>query len=572
VNEDVLKAALDAYDQGYMPIPLQNVEGGRKKPAIPSWREYQQQRPSRAIVEAWFQSGDFNMAILTGKVSGCIVVDLDGQIADPETWVFTHLGIAGPALIVGTGGGGAHLYYAHPGGTVSNGVKLATVDGVTVDLRADGGYVVAPPSIHDNGVYYEFVRGYWNTHLTQFPQELQNLIAKRTEHGALLASDVVGSNDLDQLLEGVGEGGRNHAAAKVCGYFLKIATDERAAWVMVKLWNEKNSPPLPEHELRQTFDSIQRREAAKPKDVVEVVQDDGSVRLVPTSLPAVMSGAEWANAVRHTPPRKGRRCDALPGIEAVGGLVPRDLVVLSGRPGTGKSTVGWNMVAEVCIQPRTDKLPSVVFSTEMTAADVARWMATKIFGPGYGEAQWHETLDMIARSPVTMCDVGGVSVDQICEIVRRIEGTKFVVVDHIQRIGSGKSYGENRNLEVGRIAQMLKSLAKDQGCTVLALSQMNRGAEGNGRPGLRSLRDSGEIEQEADAVILLWSREEDLTQIDLPVIFTVAKNRHGEMKEIECIFHKARKLFAPMGIFHELEKGRLAQQAAEQTRQMQLGG
>jgi replicative DNA helicase len=147
-----------------------------------------------------------------------------------------------------------------------------------------------------------------------------------------------------------------------------------------------------------------------------------------------------------------------------------------------------------------------------------------------------------------------------------------VVVDHIQRIGSGRSYGDNRNLEVGRIAQTLKSLAKDVPCTVLALSQMNRASDTRDRPRLGALRDSGEIEQEADAVIFLWSKEDDLTKPELPVEFTLAKNRHGALKHTAATFHKAQKWMRPEGLEGEIQRLRIEQQYRQATHRMVHGG
>jgi replicative DNA helicase len=232
----------------------------------------------------------------------------------------------------------------------------------------------------------------------------------------------------------------------------------------------------------------------------------------------------------------------------------------------GKSTAAWNMVAEVCLQG--PKLPTVVFSTEMTMNDVARWMGGKLFEKDPKQLtrdEWDTTLKLIAQSPVTMCDAGMVTVDQIAEVVRRRAGTRLVIVDHIQRVNSGRANGgDNRNLEVGRTAQVLKSLAKDTGCTVLALSQMNRASDQLGRPRLSSLRDSGEIEQEADAVIFLWTQAEDITPRELDVEFYLAKNRHGALKQAKCVFDKPRRTFIEQGL--DGERNRLREQMRQKER------
>jgi replicative DNA helicase len=211
----------------------------------------------------------------------------------------------------------------------------------------------------------------------------------------------------------------------------------------------------------------------------------------------------------------------------------------------------------------------------MTANDVARWMGAKIFGKDSGKLtrdEWLTTLKLIASSPVTICDAGAVTADQIDKIVRSRPETKLVIVDHIQRV-TGRSGGgnDNRNHEVGYTAKTLKSLAKDVGCTVIALSQMNRASDQLGKPRLSSLRDSGEIEQEADAVIFLWTSEDNLAVNPLPVEFYLAKNRHGQMEEVKCLFHKHEKRFQALGLDHEIERVRVNQMNQERVTAMMQG-
>ena len=97
----------------------------------------------------WFAHADRNVGIVTGAASGIVVVDVD----KPE--LIDTLGLLPSTPTVRTGKG-LHLYFKHPGRPVAN--KVGLLSGV--DLRGDGGYVVAPPSIHPNGASYE-----WNVGL-----------------------------------------------------------------------------------------------------------------------------------------------------------------------------------------------------------------------------------------------------------------------------------------------------------------------------------------------------------------------------------------------------------------------
>jgi len=558
---EVYEAALAAYDAGLMPIPLRRDAGQRKRPALPTWRQYQVERPSRDVIEEWFNGNDHNLGIITGKVSGLVVLDLDGKIYDPTFWLAGH-GFNVRTPIVSTGRGGAHVYYKHPGGVVPNGVKLREIDGVSLDVRADGGYVVAPPSLHDSGALYEWANGDFSWAPAPFPPELMAVLNRVTEYGTvgIKASDFLAGSD---ILRAANRGERNHRAAQVSGYWLKVTSgDEDAAWHGLVLWNNQNTPPLPTSELRQTFESIARRERQ-----VSVSLEVESESAAGDPLP-VMDGQSWADTVRHLPPRQGTPASSVPGLEEVGGLVPRDLIILAGRPGMGKSTCAWNLVSEVVLQG--PQLPTVIFSTEMTANDVARWMGARLFQKGtpLDASEWAHTLDLISRSPVSVCDAGAVTADQIVEIVKSRPDTRLVIVDHIQRVVSGKAMGDNRNLEVGRTAQLLKSLAKDVGCTVIALSQMNRASDQLGQPRLSSLRDSGEIEQEADAVIFVWTKAEDITVPDLDVQFYLAKNRHGALAHIDCKFLKAQKTFRRLSLDGEYARLRHEQAYKERVNEI----
>jgi len=104
----------------------------------------------RGTVDQWFGDGKLNIGIRTGKESGLVVVDIDPRHGGDES----IKGFEVPdTLTVNTGGGGKHHYFKHPGFKVPNSEgKIA--DGI--DVRGDGGYVLAPPSNHLSGGNYGF--------------------------------------------------------------------------------------------------------------------------------------------------------------------------------------------------------------------------------------------------------------------------------------------------------------------------------------------------------------------------------------------------------------------------------
>lgn len=102
----------------------------------------------------WEQWPKANIGLVTGAASGLVVLDVDPRHGGDKSLVewesrYGHLPVTLECL---TGGGGRHLYFAHPGNPVKNKVGLAP----GLDLRGDGGYVVAPPSVHISGGIYQW--------------------------------------------------------------------------------------------------------------------------------------------------------------------------------------------------------------------------------------------------------------------------------------------------------------------------------------------------------------------------------------------------------------------------------
>ena len=150
-SSSILKAALEYLRRGWSVLPLKSRG---KRPLVP-WEEFQRRRADEAEVRLWFESFPrANLAIVTGAISGLVVLDIDpGHGGDESLTELESLHGALPNTIeVLTGGGGRHVYFRHPGDAVRNQAGLAP----GIDLRGDGGYVVAPPSIHPSGREYRF--------------------------------------------------------------------------------------------------------------------------------------------------------------------------------------------------------------------------------------------------------------------------------------------------------------------------------------------------------------------------------------------------------------------------------
>ncbi len=131
----------DRYHFSLVPVQRRS-----KRPALPAWAEFQHRHPTDAELAAWF-AADVNVGIVTGSVSQLVIIDLD----DEEARAWAARTLPATPMRVRTGGGGEHWYYVHPGGLVRN---LVRVHRLAIDLRADGGFVVAPGSVHASGQRY----------------------------------------------------------------------------------------------------------------------------------------------------------------------------------------------------------------------------------------------------------------------------------------------------------------------------------------------------------------------------------------------------------------------------------
>ena len=208
-----------------------------------------------------------------------------------------------------------------------------------------------------------------------------------------------------------------------------------------------------------------------------------------------------------------------------GGMRTRQLIVVGGRPGAGKTS----LMMQIAVQSALYRLTNVLIVTiEMAASElVARWQKS---------VDTHRLAQLNVRIRDDLDNWRSIEA-AIAHNVRKY-GTRLVVVDYIQRIGCPDV--ESRERQIAVISGGLKDLARRHDCVVLAGSQLNREVTKTGkRPGLHDLRESGAIEQDADTVIMLGFSELG----DDRRTFDVVKQRNGPTSKADAIFHKAKTWF-----------------------------
>lgn len=210
----------------------------------------------------------------------------------------------------------------------------------------------------------------------------------------------------------------------------------------------------------------------------------------------------------------------------IGGLQPGRLVIVAGRPGMGKTIVGANMARATAAAGNG----CLLFSLEMPAEEIgARILSDHAFRHGSpvtskavfeGHLDAREMREMeaaaseLAGLPLLIETPATVSVGEILartratadEMKARGVRLKVVVVDYLKFVRASDRYRGQRVYEVGEITAGLKALAKDLGVCVVLLAQLNRAVEQrqDKRPELSDLRESGDIEADADVVLLLF--------------------------------------------------------------------
>jgi putative DNA primase/helicase len=218
-------------------------------------------------ITSWFEGEAWNIGIATCAASGIVVLDIDprhggeGSLAAleaehgplPPTWRFL------------TGGGGEHILFRHPGGTVKNSAGKV---GPGIDVRGDGGYIVAPPSIHIGGRPYAISVDHHpdDVTLAELPSWLLAKIAEPSAPAAIRGPLRIGRTPTDwraHLGNPVGEGERNIAMARLAGLLLGRRIDPHACLDLMLAFNAARCrPPLPDREVVATVASIARRELA----------------------------------------------------------------------------------------------------------------------------------------------------------------------------------------------------------------------------------------------------------------------------------------------------------------------
>ena len=332
------------------------------------------------------------------------------------------------------------------------------------------------------------------------------------------------------------------SAANV-SYYGELVVEKYAMRRMVQTCTEVvNRVYSFEGELPELLDSIERDVLAVGQ-LIETTENTATVRAaVPRAIDAIDRAFQSQGAIQ------GIATGFTDLDRLTDGLHAGEMIVLAGRPSTGKTSLAMNIAEHVAMELRW---PVGVFSLEMTLdALVLRTLCSnarvnfrRIRDGFMSEADFPRLTAAAGRlqnAPLFIDDSSGLSIMQLRARARRMHqqhGIRLLIIDYLQLLHSTtQRASESRVQEVTDLSNGVKALAKELNIPIICLSQLNRELEKNKRrPKLSDLRESGAIEQDADVVGLLYRPEDDdepstQTEADngYPVNLFIAKQRNGE--------------------------------------------
>lgn len=247
----VYEQAKALRDAGYSVIP---VEPGGKIPAVP-WKEFQERIASEQELQGWFLKAgrNFNLGIVTGRVSNLCVVDVDPRNGGEPVFEGKPLG----GCTVVTGGGGWHFYYSMPELPIRTGPSKEK----GIDLKGDGGFVVCPPSRTTGNYTWGPGSGDGVPHCPPVRRAWEFRVESRDERpeGLFTGSGNSVGGFLPLSAPAVSRGGRNNEATKLLGRLLYEGVPPDRAYSILRMWNSELPEPLSEWELGTVIRSITER-------------------------------------------------------------------------------------------------------------------------------------------------------------------------------------------------------------------------------------------------------------------------------------------------------------------------
>lgn len=553
--------ALSYLKKGWAVIPIKSPSMIKSKmdpkelirqckiPLIP-WKEFQSRLPTEQEVTEWFDKWpDANIGIITGKISNLVVFDLDSESA--VEYAENEGGF--PETVKVKTGKGYHVYMQHPGFEVRGSVNKE----LDIDIRADGGYVLAPASVHGSGNVYEWEAGYsiheidpatcepWHIDYLKNVAEGNNTETREKPSDNRVDNPNMESTEASQhgytgiLKNGAVEGMRNHTTTKLAGHLFAKGISESEVWELLRTWNtSKNTPPLNESELRKTFESVKKLEGKNKKKEIEIGQFLDTAERVVTEYDQQYVRVPFAGRL-------------LPIMESRmnGGLIGGRVYVFGGIPSSGKTGSINNIADNICLNHH----PVLFFSYDdgraelryrtycrFSGFDIEDFNNQRLSKSDMETIFKNSSISLISGNKYVVQEISKIEKwgQLIDKIKKRHKKVPVIIIDYLRKLKTENNRMDER-LRVDDILSGLTELAKTHNLPIMVISELARDSYKSGqRLSMASFKESGSIEYEASWLGILAAVEEDDAGYSLKKDWERIINHDGN---IDLIVFKAKR-------------------------------
>lgn len=463
-----------------------------KKPML-GWKEYQEHAPTMNDIRRWTELyPSMGIGIITGTVSNVVVIDVDVKGHKPS---FNDLINAGLPItkelldnttIVRTGGGGGHFYFKYSDSDIKNHAGIIKGNGFNVDIRGEGGYVVAPPSMHQSGHVYRWLR---NSVIAPLPMDLMFLMQEHSRKP---------NKEKFALGNEIPSGTKHSYLISLAGTLMRSArfTEDELFSVLITTLAIRQAPDdtdiVPEENIRSMAHDAWVRWGNDAPPVVEqnVIQKKSYVLSTPTS---VIAGARSKN-------REGT-VTGMPGLDEMGG-VAAGFYILVADPGVGKSTY----YTQATWAFHDAGLKVAVFSAEMLLDDWCKWAvcsceSMKCDSDYVMPDRWEEVWGS-DRMMLFSCD----SID-IVALRNTIEAHKpdVVILDNLTDLEYPEKGGTNDFTQYRNAAKELRAMTRQFNVSIHAIAHTKVGIDLERTPEMHIIADSSGYSKSADVICSLFT-------------------------------------------------------------------
>lgn len=430
------------------------------------------------IRQWWEKTPDANIGIATGLVSGLYVIDIDPRNGGDDAFLelCRAIGTLPETYEVLTGGGGRHLYFKYPNKPPAIRAKLAR----GVDVRADGGYVVAAPSLHGSGRRYEVEISTEHLEPADLPAAWTTRITEERQSPSAAANVPIGEYV---------EGERNTTLTSLAGRLRRVGLDEAEILPALLSANERRChPPL----VRREIETIARSVCRYPAGQMD------------RPLP-VLEGFDLAVFLQqeHVYPES---------LIGKGLLIPGGLALLAGRPGIGKTWLSLDLavaamtggcwlgdeqlpVRQCRVAFIAMELPDYALHQRLTRILAVRGLDGIPLAQGW----------VLPEPPASAVSL---STPQGQDNLRRFVGQhnlELLILDPFSRFHASD---ENAAKEVGEVLGAIDSIRHETGCAIVLVHHVRKsGDPGKDQGGLDSVRGSSRLISDPQTVLLFRKRK-----------------------------------------------------------------